>query len=99
MTHRYIFVLLQIAMQMFEARRSRLLGPIPAAERRRLVSAAVGVLLCKTLQLSTEVHLAMIARGYRGEVRLLNDFRSRPRDWAALLLALAVPVLVLWWRR
>ena len=96
MTHRYIFVLLQAAMQMFEARRSRIVGPMTAAERRRLVAAGAGVLLGKTLQLSTEVHLAMIARGYRGEVRLLDDFRTRPRDWAAILLALAVPGLILW---
>ncbi len=99
MTHRYIFVLLQTALQMFEARRSRIVGPMSAAERRRLVVAGVGVLLGKTLQLSTEVHLAMIARGYRGEVRLLDDFRTRPRDWAVLLLALAVPALILWLQR
>jgi cobalt/nickel transport system permease protein len=99
MTHRYIFVLLQTAMQMFEARRSRIVGPMTAAERRRLVAASAGVLLGKTLQLSTEVHLAMIARGYRGEVRLLDDFRTRPRDWAALLPALAIPALILWLQR
>jgi len=99
MTHRYIFVVLRTAMQMFEARRSRIVGPIGAAGRRRLVASGVGVLLGKTLQLSTEVHLAMIARGYRGEVRLLDDFRTRPRNWAVLLLALAVPALILWLQR
>jgi cobalt/nickel transport system permease protein len=99
MTHRYIFVLLQTALQMFEARRSRIVGPLAAAERRRLVAAGVGVLLDRTLQLGTEVHLAMIARGYRGEVRLLDDFKTRPRDWVVLFLALAVPGLILWLQR
>jgi cobalt/nickel transport system permease protein len=99
MTHRYIFLLLQAAMQMFEARRSRIVGPLAAPERRRLVVAGMGVLLGKTLQLGTEVHLAMIARGYRGEVRLLDDFKTRPRDWVVLPLALAVPPLVLWLQR
>lgn len=84
MTHRYIFVLLQTAAQMAEARRSRMIGRLPPRERRRLVTASAGVLLGKALHLSGDVHLAMIARGYRGEVHLLDDFRMRPRDWIAI---------------
>ena len=44
MTYRYIFVLLQTAADMFEARRSRLIGELDGAEQRRLASASVGVL-------------------------------------------------------
>jgi cobalt/nickel transport system permease protein len=99
MTHRYIFVLLQSAMQMFEARRSRMVGPMSPAERRRFVVAAAGALLARTLQIANEVHLAMVSRGYRGEVRLLNDFHARPLDWVVLLGGLAVPAFVLWVQR
>ena len=96
MTHRYIFVLLQTAAQMFEARRSRLVAPACHAQRRRIVMAATGVLLGKAFQLSSDVHLAMVSRGYRGEIHLLDDFRARARDWVALFLALTVPTLILW---
>lgn len=99
MTHRYIFVLLQAAIHMFEARRSRVVGPMNGRERRRLVGGTAGALLGRTFHLATEVHLAMVSRGYRGEVRLIDDFMTRARDWAALAAALAVPVLVLWVQR
>jgi len=31
--------------------------------------------------LSEDVYLAMLARGYRGEVRVLQDFRLQRRDF------------------
>ncbi|WP_102226528.1 cobalt ECF transporter T component CbiQ [Acidimangrovimonas sediminis] len=96
MTHRYIFLLLESAAEMVEARRARLLGPLPPKAERRLVVGAVGALLLRSLDLAGEVHLAMVARGYRGEVRLIDEFRIRPRDWLALACALAVPVAILW---
>lgn len=99
MTSRYIFVLLQTANQMLEARRSRSVAPMHGAERNRMIAAAVGVLLAKAFHLSSEVHLAMISRGYRGELHLLDDFRTRPRDYLALSLALAAPILIAWQQR
>lgn len=90
MTHRYVFLLLQTARDMFESRRSRLIGPLDGAERRRLATASAGVLLGKSLQVATEVHLAMQARGYRGCVHVLDDFRMKPADWAALGALLAI---------
>jgi cobalt/nickel transport system permease protein len=54
------------------------------AENRRLAIASSGVLLHKTLHLSNEVYLAMQARGFRGEVYILDDFEMHARDWFAL---------------
>jgi cobalt/nickel transport system permease protein len=98
MTYRYIFLLLQTATQLFEARRSRIVAPMKGPQQRRMVIAAVGVLLGKAFQLGADVHLAMLSRGYRGEVHLLHDFKTRRRDWFALLFALSVPVLILWFQ-
>jgi cobalt/nickel transport system permease protein len=98
MTHRYIFVLLTTATQMFEARRSRLVAPVGGAAQRRLVAAAAGVLLGKSFELSAEVHQAMISRGYRGEIHLLDQFHTHRRDWLALGAALAIPILILWYQ-
>jgi cobalt/nickel transport system permease protein len=60
--------------------------------------AAVVVLLERSLQLAADVHLAMIARGYRGEVRLLDDFRTRVWDWIALAGLLAVAAIAIGWQ-
>lgn len=86
MTYRYIHLLLQIARDMFEARRSRMVGPLPVGDTRQIVVDGAGVLLGKTMQLSGDVYLAMQARGYRGEVYLLDEFVMRPKDWTGLVL-------------
>jgi cobalt/nickel transport system permease protein len=85
MTHRYIFLLLQLAREQFEARRSRLVGVLSAPQRRKVAASSAGVLLDKSVQLSGEAFSAMQARGFRGEIYTLDDFRMNPRDWCALI--------------
>ena len=96
MTFRYIFLMLDTARDMFESRQSRMVGQLEGAERRRLAGASVGVLLSKTLQLSSDVYMAMQSRGFRGEVYTLDDFVMRGRDWVALTGFLVVAVLAFW---
>ena len=83
-TFRYIFLFVQLAIDMLESKRSRVAGPLPAPERRKMAIASAGVLMSKAFELNTEVHLAMQARGYRHEVRLLDDLSFRLRDYLAL---------------
>jgi cobalt ECF transporter T component CbiQ len=99
MTYRYIFVILQTALEMFEARQSRTVGALPPSERRRLASSAAGVLLSKSVQMSGEVHQAMRSRGFRGEVHLLQDFRARAADWCWLAGFALLAAAALWWGR
>jgi cobalt/nickel transport system permease protein len=96
MTYRYIFVMLQTARDMFESRQSRMVGRLDGPERRRLAGASVGVLLSKSVQLSSEVYLAMLSRGFRGEVHTLDDFQMRQRDWVALAAFAALAACAFW---
>jgi cobalt/nickel transport system permease protein len=96
MTYRYIFLLLGAARDMLEARQSRSVGAMESSEERRYAVAAIGVLLGKSLQLSNEVHLAMLARGFRGEIWILDEFIMRPRDWAALAAFAALAAGAVW---
>jgi cobalt ECF transporter T component CbiQ len=96
MTHRYIFVFLESASQMFAARRSRMVGPLSPRDRRRVATATAGVLLDKALHLSTDVQLAMASRGYRGEVHLIDDFHTTPIDGLAVAGFAAVAAAALW---
>jgi cobalt ECF transporter T component CbiQ len=96
MTWRYILLLLQAAHRVFEARRSRSVGPLAGRDRRRVTAAAAGVLLDRSMRLSQDVFLAMQSRGFRGEVRVADEFQMRPRDWAALATFAALATLFVW---
>jgi cobalt ECF transporter T component CbiQ len=90
MTCRYILLMLETAHEMFESRKSRTVNRITPAESRRLAITSSGVLLHKTLHLSNEVYMAMQARGFRGEVYILDDFAMQTSDWCALAAFAAV---------
>jgi cobalt/nickel transport system permease protein len=96
MTYRYIFLLLDLSLEMFESRRSRIVAPLRAADRRRMVAATAGVLLSKSAAMSEEVFDAMQARGYRGEVYLLDAAPVRSYDWIAASLAFAGTAWLIW---
>jgi len=99
MTARYIVLLLEAAHDLFEGRRSRTLARASGAEGRRVAVQAAGVLLSRSLDLSGEVYLAMQARGFRGEVYLLDDFAMRRADWVALGSLVAAAALAAWMGR
>jgi cobalt/nickel transport system permease protein len=99
MTYRYIFLLLRTAHDMFESRRSRMVGRLARRERRAVATASAGVLMSKTLQLSGEVYLAMRSRGFRGEVHVLDEFRTNWFDWVALPVFATLAALAFWFGR
>ncbi len=61
-TRRYLFLLLRRAEELLLARKSRLMGRLPAGEGRRILAGAAGALLAHTYQMSQEIALAMEAR-------------------------------------
>jgi len=96
MAVRYILLLVETAHEMFESRKSRGVGALDAAGRRHLAAASAGVLLGRSLQLSGDIYLAMQARGFRGEVHLLDDFAMKRRDWLALAGFAALAAAAAW---
>jgi cobalt/nickel transport system permease protein len=96
MTYRYIFLLLHNANSMFLARRSRMIRTFSGTENRGWLSGALGTTLARTQHLSEEVYLAMISRGYSGEVRLIGDLQFKSRDYLWLALSLGAAVLLFW---
>ena len=96
MTCRYILLLLENAREMFESRKSRTVGALSRSEQRRVAILTTGALFSRTLQLSQEVYLAMQARGFRGEVFIMDDFRMAARDWIALLASGGMSAALVW---
>ncbi len=96
MTYRYIFLFIQTTMDMLEGRQSRLAGELPVAQRRGMALATVGVLMSKAFELSNDIHLAMQARGYRGEVHAMDESPLRTREWVALGGLMLLSAAALW---
>ena len=84
MTYRYIYLLLHVANDMFLSRKSRTVGTLTTAEARRTLASVSATLLSKSLNLSSEVYLAMQSRGFRGTIVTLKPFRMGRRDWMCL---------------
>ena len=88
MTYRYIFVLIMAMEEMFLARKARDAGQSSSKEHRRFVASAAGGLFGKSIQMSEEVYWAMTARGYTGEIRILQRTRLRWQDVIILVLVI-----------
>ncbi|HVN05919.1 MAG TPA: cobalt transporter CbiM, partial [Bryobacteraceae bacterium] len=96
MTYRYMFLFLETARDMFESRETRMVGVLEPAGRRRLAAASAGVLLSKTMQMSGEVYLAMQARGFRGEIRLLDERPVGPGNWVRMAIFASAAIFAIW---
>jgi cobalt/nickel transport system permease protein len=83
MAHRYVFHLLGSVTDMFTARKARSAGGGRDIRRdRAFVAASAGSLFGKAHALSDEVHMAMVSRGYRGDIATLARSRLRRFDIA-----------------
>ena len=96
MTYRYIYLLLHTANDMFLSRQSRVVGRLSGAEERRIIAASVGVLLSKSLHLSSEVYLAMQSRGFRGYPRTMDTFKMQRTDWVACAIVMGIVLVAIW---
>lgn len=96
MTYRYIFLLLHLANELFLSRKSRILRRMTGTEERHIMAASSGVLLGKSLQLSSEVYLAMESRGFRGYPHTMDRLRMRRADWTAGMVVVLVTILAIW---
>lgn len=99
MTHRYIFLLMETANQMFESRQSRMVGVLSRREQRTMAARTAGVLLSKSMDMSEDVYHAMQSRGFRGDIRILSELRMRALDFAAVATAFCAGSLAVWWGR
>lgn len=96
MTYRYIYVLLVNVTDMFLARQSRMVGRASSKEERLFLAGAMGSLWNRAYNLSEEVHLAMLARGYTGEPRTMAVFKVQTLDWLWVGFTVLTSAFCLW---
>lgn len=97
MMERYLGVLIRTAEEIHLAKISRSIKVGTLRQEQIWVAAGMGTLFRRTHKLSNAVYLAMISRGYTGEVYLLEESHWRAYDWvflAACLLAGALLILI-----
>jgi len=68
MSYRYLVILLNLSIEMFEARSLRTVGVLSLEARRAQVGSSIAALFVRSIALTDEVYMAMTARGYTGNV-------------------------------
>jgi cobalt ECF transporter T component CbiQ len=95
MAYRYLFVLLDSVSEMVTARRARTVtAKRSRREKRAIATFSGGALFGKAHALSEEIHQAMLARGFRGELRMLERSRIRAIDAVSVAACLVLAILV-----
>lgn len=95
MVLRYLMLLSRIVEETCTAKKSRTLRAGKTRAEQRWIAGQAGTLFARSMQLGAEVHQAMIARGYQGEVKILSVFRVRTRDylWLGFCVTLSVALV------
>ena len=96
MAYRYILLLARAVQNIHIARKSRTLHYGSTGSEQSWVASRIGYLFKMAWNMSMDVHQAMIARGFSGEIRSLALFRSGSRDYAWSLFVVLTCVLVLY---
>lgn len=100
---RYLFVFADEALRLIRARLARsgeadqpgLKTGGSVTWRARIAGGMAGNLFLRAFERSDRIYMAMVSRGYDGEVRAAPLPRLRPADWVLLIFALALFVLLL----
>ncbi len=88
-SYRYVFVLFDELRRMLSAARARGHGRARGLRALHNVGSMLGMLIVRSVERTRRVRQAMLARGYRGEMRTLEQFRLRRADLAKGAAALA----------
>jgi cobalt/nickel transport system permease protein len=70
---------------------------VSGADNRRWLTASIGTLFAKSYELSDQVYLAMLSRGFRGEAMVMQSMTWRVRDavWLTIFTAIAIGAVFL----
>ncbi|MBA3533040.1 MAG: cobalt ECF transporter T component CbiQ [Ardenticatenales bacterium] len=98
--YRYLFVLAEEAQRLLQARTSRS-AEIPGQRaggsvpwRAKVAGNMAGQLFVRSIERADRVYLAMVARGYQGQLLTMNQHVMRLSDWSMAGLALVSLLLI-----
>jgi cobalt/nickel transport system permease protein len=92
MTYRYIFLLMDLVREMYVAKKARTIKAMSLFEEQKWVGGRIGYTLIRSLNMSEKIHMAMMSRGYNGDVRIMQEFKMRNRDYIAGTVAISMSI-------
>jgi|YelNatPaOPRAMG01_1025707.scaffolds.fasta_scaffold00584_28 cobalt/nickel transport system permease protein len=98
LTYRYIFLLLEIAENLFLAKKSRTIE-FKRKREQIFIGNSIGIMLIKTHNLSYEVYQGMISRGFSDESFFYRNIKINIYDILFLLLTILFSVSIIFMER
>ncbi|MFH1493152.1 MAG: cobalt ECF transporter T component CbiQ [Candidatus Omnitrophota bacterium] len=87
--YRYIFVVQDELMKMRQAKEARSVGGSRWLHAKVLANM-IGVLFIRTYERGEGVYLAMCSRGFDGQIKTIDDFQLKIKDFCFLLIIIGV---------
>ncbi|PMQ01400.1 MAG: cobalt ECF transporter T component CbiQ [Dictyoglomus sp. NZ13-RE01] len=100
MTYRYIFLLLEIAENIFLAKKSRTIKIDSLRREQGWIGSSIGILGIKTQELTKEVYQGMISRGINKDINFFYNKKLRRRDivYLAFMFLFLLAIIIIDWR-
>ncbi|ADU26834.1 cobalt ECF transporter T component CbiQ [Ethanoligenens harbinense] len=95
MAYRYLFVTVEMAKNMMEARFLRTVGKLETADNRRFMSHSVAYLFIKSQGLSEEIYDAMVCRGFSGKPVSIRSYKISAADVLFLINSVVILMLLI----
>ncbi|MDD5044509.1 MAG: cobalt ECF transporter T component CbiQ [Candidatus Omnitrophica bacterium] len=96
MCYRYIYLFLEIIQNTYLAIKSRVQFVSSLKSGQGIVAWNIAGLWQRSYAMHNEVYAAMLSRGYSGEPRVMDEFRTTFKDWLCLGIAALIFILSLW---
>jgi cobalt/nickel transport system permease protein len=94
MAYRYIFLLMDMVREMYEAKKARTIRSRSMFEEQKWVGGRMGYTLIRSIDMSEKVHMAMTSRGYNGDVKVMQQFQMKNQDYIAAAFAVSLSVVL-----
>ncbi|MEI6104515.1 MAG: cobalt ECF transporter T component CbiQ [Methanothrix sp.] len=94
MTYRYIFLFMELIREMYVAKKGRTIKSGGLIDEQKWVGGRIGYTLIRSLSMSEKVHMAMMSRGFNGEVHIMQEFKMKNRDYLAGAVAISASLVL-----
>lgn len=94
-TYRFIFFFIDEAYHMILAKEARTVNKESRLLIMKSIAQIVSTLFIRAYEKGERVYLAMIARGYNGEIKTIDETVMNNKDWIFLMISLLIAFIIL----